>query len=178
MGGMMSTDQISRKIAHLFLIVLLLLPVSVDAATITGKVIKVVDGDTIEVLQGNQPVRIRLNGIDAPEKGQAHGNKAKLFVLELVAQKVVAVEVVDTDKYGRSVGDVILPGGRDLNKEIVAAGYAWWYRKYSNDQSLGRLEEAARSARRGLWQDKNPVPPWVWRKQKRGVVGGFKTNGA
>ncbi|TLM69236.1 MAG: hypothetical protein FDZ69_00245 [Deltaproteobacteria bacterium] len=148
-------------------LLLILLPVLVCATTITGKVVKVVDGDTLDVFQDRQTVRIRLNGIDAPESGQAYGKKAKQFVLELAAQKMVKVEVFEKDRYGRSVGDVILPDGRNLNREIVKAGYAWWFRKYSQDQSLGRLEEEARLARRGLWQDRNPVAPWDWRKMKR-----------
>ena len=143
------------------------LPVLAGAETLSGKVVKVVDGDTIDVLQDRTTVRIRLNGIDAPEKGQAFGNRAKQFVLDVAAQQTVTVEITDVDRYGRSVGDVYLPDGRNLNREIVAAGYAWWYRKYSNDQTLGRLEEEARRDRRGLWRDKNPVPPWEWRKLKR-----------
>ena len=146
---------------------LFLLPILANAATITGKIIKVVDGDTIDVLQNRQTVRIRLNGIDAPESGQAFGKRSKQFVLELAAQKMVKFEVFEKDRYGRSVGDVILPDGRNLNREIVKAGYAWWFRKYSKDPSLGRLEEEARQTRRGLWQDKNPMAPWDWRRMKR-----------
>ena len=155
------------KTVQLLAGLLLLLPILANAATITGKVVKVMDGDTIDVLQDRQTVRIRLNGIDAPESGQAFGKKAKQFVLELAAQKMVKVEVFEKDKYGRSVGDVVLPDGRNLNREIVRAGYAWWFRKYSKDHSLGRLEEEARKARRGLWQDKIPMSPWDWRKGKR-----------
>lgn len=150
------------------LCLLLLFHTGVNAATIQGKVIKVLDGDTIDVLYQSQPQRIRLNGIDAPEKGQAFGQKAKQFVFDIAAQKIVTVEVTDTDRYGRSIGDVTLPDGRSLNREIVKAGYAWWYRKYSKDVSLGELEEEARSARRGLWQDKEPQPPWEWRAAAKG----------
>lgn len=146
---------------------LLLLPALADAEIITGKVVKVVDGDTIDVLQDRHTVRIRLNGIDAPESGQAYGGKAKQYVLELAALKVVKVKVFEKDRYGRRVGDVMLTDGQNLNREIVKAGYAWWFRKYSKDQSLGRLEEEARLSRRGLWQDRNPVPPWDWRKMMR-----------
>lgn len=138
-----------------------------DAATITGKVIKVLDGDTIDILNNNKPERIRFNGIDAPEKGQPHGQKAKQYVLDLAANKIVTVNITDTDRYDRSIGDIILPDGRNLNREVVRAGYAWHYVKYSDDASLGELETEARKARRGLWQDKNPTAPWEWRKQKR-----------
>lgn len=157
-----------KKILIIYLVIILFHSGSTFAATIQGKVIKVLDGDTIDILTQNQPVRIRLNGIDAPEKGMPHGQKAKEFVLDLAAQKVVTVNVSDTDKYGRSIGDVTLPDGRNLNREIVKAGYAWWYRKYSKDASLGELEEEARKAKRGLWQDKEPQPPWEWRAERRG----------
>lgn len=75
---------------------------------------------------------------------------------------------MDTDKYGRTVADVILPDGRVLNRELVSAGLAWWYRRYSQDKSLRQLEEQARSAKRGLWADPNPIPPWCYRKLKKG----------
>lgn len=148
-------------------LLLLLLPTYANAVTITGKVIKVLDGDTIDILYHNKPERIRFNGIDAPEKGMPHGQKAKQFVLDLAAQKIVTVNVTDTDRYGRSIGDITLPDGKNLNREVVRAGYAWWYRKYSSDASLGELETEARKARRGLWQDKAPMAPWEWRKMKR-----------
>lgn len=153
---------------RLFLIGLLfLLATCVNAEVISGKVIKVLDGDTIDILYNNKPTRIRFNGIDAPEKGQPHGQKAKQFVLDLAAQKIVSVNVTDTDRYDRSIGDIILPDGRNLNREVVKAGYAWHYVKYSDDVTLGELEKEARQARRGLWQDKNPMAPWEWRKMKR-----------
>ena len=163
-------------IVPLLLCIFLLLPGTGGAESLTGRVVKVVDGDTLDVLQGRQTVRIRLNGIDSPEAGQAYGKRAKQFALELAAQKLVTVAVVEKDRYGRSVGDVILPDGRNLNREIVRAGYAWWYRKYSKDASLGKLEEEARLARRGLWQDKAPMAPWEWRKLKR--AGGAKQSTA
>jgi endonuclease YncB( thermonuclease family) len=152
----------------LLVYLLLLLPTYVHTATITGKSIKVLDDDTMDILYNNKPERIRFNRIDAPEKGQPHGQKAKQFVLDLAANKIVSVNVTDTDRYGRSVGEVILPDGRSLNRELVRSGYAWWYRKYSKDASLGRLEEEAKRARRGLWQGKVPMPPWEWRANKRG----------
>jgi endonuclease YncB( thermonuclease family) len=83
--------------------------------------------------------------------------------------KHVEVRVRDTDRYGRTVAQVILPGGKNLNHELVYAGFAWWYRKYApNDRTLKALETGARAAKRGLWGDKNPIPPWEWRRGKRG----------
>lgn len=174
----MSRLRTLQGVCLLLACLLLWLPTQAGAATLSGKVVKVVDGDTIDILKNRSTVRIRLNGIDAPERGQAFGNRAKQFVLDVAAQQTVTVEIKDVDRYGRSIGDVFLPDGRNLNREIVAAGYAWWYRKYSKDQSLGRLEEEARRGRRGLWQDKTPVPPWEWRKVKREGAGVGKARAA
>ncbi|PLX83677.1 MAG: hypothetical protein C0617_11120 [Desulfuromonas sp.] len=137
------------------------------AELFTGKVVRVLDGDTVDVLHDGKPERVRLAEIDCPETDQAFGKAAKRYVLDLVAQKVVSVDVTEVGKYGRSIGVVTLQGDRNLNRELVRAGYAWWYRKYSDDASIGTLETEARIARRGLWQDKTPVPPWEWRKAKR-----------
>ncbi len=125
------------------------------------------DGDTISVMHRGRAQRVRLHGIDVPEKRQAFGNNAKKFTSDLVFGRVVAVQVVDVDRYGRIVGEVILPDGRSLNRELVRTGLAWWYRKYSRDKSLGQLEEEARSARRGLWIDPSPIPPWEFRKKRK-----------
>jgi endonuclease YncB( thermonuclease family) len=134
----------------------------------TGKVVKVTDGDTVVVLRaGNIQEKIRLAEIDCPEKSQAFGQRAKQFTLDKAAQKNVTVEVRDHDRYGRTVGEVFLPDGKSLNRELVRNGYAWWYRRYSKDESLGELEAQARTARRGLWSDPAAVAPWDWRKNRR-----------
>jgi endonuclease YncB( thermonuclease family) len=137
------------------------------AQTFLGKVVGVADGDTITVLHDRRPETIRLNGIDAPEKGQAFGNRAKQFTSELAFGEVVHVLVRDQDRYGRTVADVRLSDGRGLNHEVVRAGYAWWFRRYSTDQSLGAAEAEARAARRGLWADPQPIAPWDWRQAQR-----------
>ncbi len=137
------------------------------AADFTGRVVGVSDGDTITVMHNGKGERIRLHGIDCPEKRQAFGNRAKQFTSKLAFGKTVTVQVVDRDRYGRTVGVVLLPDGRSLNHELVRAGLAWMYRRYSNDQSLSDLEEEARVARRGLWVDTNPIPPWEWRVNRR-----------
>jgi len=138
------------------------------AADFTGKVVGITDGDTIKVMHNGRAEKIRLNGIDCPEKGQPFGTKAKEFTSEMVFGKTVTVHVTDTDRYGRTVADVILTDGRILNRELVAAGLAWWYKRYSQDKSLGQLEADARAARRGLWADPEPVPPWCWRMRQKG----------
>jgi endonuclease YncB( thermonuclease family) len=85
----------------------------------------------------------------------------------LVFGKVVTIKVETIDQYGRTVGEVILPDGRNLNHELVSAGFAWWYREYSKDEILGRLEAEATAAKRGLWADPHPIPPWEFRKLQK-----------
>ncbi len=88
---------------------------------------------------------------------------------ELAFGKEVTVKVFAVDKYGRTIGEVILPGGKNLNQQLVGAGMCWWYRQYApKDTGLKQLEAKAREARRGLWVDPNPIPPWKWRKLPRG----------
>ena len=141
-------------------------------ADFTGKVVRVLDGDTLEALKDGAAVRVRLYGIDAPEKGQAFGKRAKQYAAELVFGKTVKVREKDRDRYGRTVGEVFLEDGRNLSRELVRAGLAWWYRRYApKDAELETLERKAREARAGLWADADPVPPWEWRKGKRGKEG-------
>jgi endonuclease YncB( thermonuclease family) len=127
-------------------------------------VIHVVDGDTLTALnEANEHVKIRLNGIDCPEKVQAFGNKAKQCTKDLVSGKMGTIQPYDTDRYGRTIAEVILEDGRNLNQELVKAGLAWWYFKYSDDEQLGMLEVKAKIGKIGLWKDKNPMPPWIFR---------------
>jgi len=150
-----------------FLPLWIFLPSITFAADLHAKVIHIADGDTITVLNDtNEQIKIRLNGIDCPEKGQAYGNKAKNFTKDLVAGQPVIIQAYGQDRYGRTIGDVILYGGRNLSQELVPAGYAWWYFKYSDDEQLRFLEVQAKIARMGLWADKNPIPPWIFRKVK------------
>lgn len=130
-----------------------------------GKAVHVLDGDTIEVLHNGQAERIRLNGIDCPEKGQAYGQKAKHAASDLVFGKEVTLHTFGKDKYGRTIAEVILPDGTNVNHELVREGWCWWYRKYApGDMVLERLENETREARKGLWADPQPMPPWEWRK--------------
>lgn len=148
--------------------VLLIAPVAF--ADFTGRVVGVTDGDTIKVLHNGRAEKIRLNEIDAPEKGQPFGAKAKQLASSIVFGKTVTIKDHGRDKYGRTLGDVVLTEGDTLNRELVRAGLAWWYCKYSRDENLRQLEAEARAARRGLWADPNPVPPWCFRKRTQGQV--------
>lgn len=131
------------------------------------KVVAVLDGDTIIVInQDKQETRIRLFGIDCPEKSQDFGQKAKQFTSELCFQKMVVIQSHGIDKYGRTLGDVLLPGGKVLNQELVRVGLAWHYKHYSNDPLLAKLEVVAREKKLGLWSLNNPVAPWDYRHNK------------
>lgn len=146
--------------------VLFLFPYS-SFAGFTGPVVSVLDGDTIEVLHNNRADRIRLHGIDCPEKGQAFGNNAKHAASDLAFGKQVTIQTYGYDKFKRTLGDVILPDGMNLNQELVRQGWWWWYRKYAPaDTVLEGLERDAREAKKGLWADPQPVPPWEWRKSR------------
>ena len=142
-----------------------------QADTLSGRVVAVHDGDTITVLDTNRTQhKIRLAGIDAPELKQAFGSRSKQNLSSLIYNRQVTVDWQKHDRYGRTVG-VVLVDGHDVNLEQVRAGMAWWYRQYARDQSPAdrRLYEAAendaRTAKRGLWVDANPVPPWKWRRR-------------
>jgi len=131
-------------------------------------VVSVLDGDTLESLHNTQPERARLSGIDCPEKGQAYGKKAKQAASALVFGKEVTLQTHGKDKYGRTLADVLLPVGMNVNHELVKDGWCWWYRKYAPlDAELEKLEKEARDAKKGLWVDPKPVPPWEWRKRSR-----------
>jgi endonuclease YncB( thermonuclease family) len=146
---------------------------SIQAGTIAGTVVRITDGDTVVVLDANKvQYKIRLVGIDAPEKKQAYGKKSKENLSDLVAGKYVVVEYDKLDRYKRVLGKILL-SGKDMNLEQVASGLAWHYKKYQKEQSqsdrmlYSEAEVDARDARRGLWQDSDPIPPWEYRKSKR-----------
>ena len=149
------------------LILLPLLFVAIDADNFTGKVVAVKDGDSIVVLRDKEQVEIRLLDIDCPELAQTFGRQAKKQTSDLCLGKAVTLKANGKDKYDRTLAHVILPDGKELNRELVKSGLAWWYRKYSDDKSLGKLEADAKKNKRGLWTDVKPVAPWDWRAAKR-----------
>ena len=148
------------------------------AATLVGIVVGITDGDTITVLDAErQQHKVRLSGIDAPEKAQPFGQRAKQNLSRLVFKKEVAVDWTKRDRYGRIVGKVMVqpsdcptcPKTLDAGQAQLSVGLAWWYRKYSKDQppeERGRYEseeQEAKARRVGLWQDSDAMPPWEWR---------------
>ena len=137
---------------------------SVLGAEAPGIVTRVSDGDSLRVEIGTENERIRLFGIDAPEIGQEFGTEARDFVRERTAGRTVNVERIGSDSYGREVAIVRIPDGRSLNTELVRQGYAWWSRRHAPDNlELADAEREARSHKRGLWRQAEPVPPWIWR---------------
>ena len=145
----------------------------VRADTLTGRVVRVTDGDTIVVLDSaNAQHKIRLTGIDAPERKQAFGTKSKEHLSDSVAGETVVVDYSKRDRYERILGKVLL-NDQDMNLEQVRAGLAWHYKKYQKDQEpadrelYSDAEVEAREARRGLWHDPEPVSPWEYRKSKK-----------
>jgi len=132
----------------------------------SGRVVGVSDGDTIHVMHQGRETSIRLFGIDCPERHQAFGNKARRFTANKVFRKAVEVEEVDKDRYGRTVAWVYV-NGKSLNKELIRAGLAWWYRHYAeNEHELKDLEAEARRNKTGLWSMPNPIPPWEFRRRE------------
>ena len=139
------------------------------AETYQAKVIGVMDGDTIKVLRpGNEQVKIRLAGIDCPERKQPWGTKAKQAASDLVAGQTVTIKVMDVDRYGRTVGRVFVDGV-NVNRALVEAGHCWTYTKYAKDAQLSVLQDQAKAKNRGLWKlpQGERVPPWEWRSKKR-----------
>lgn len=143
------------------------------AESITGTVVSVADGDTITILANGKPLKIRLYGIDAPEKSQAFGQKAQDFTASMVAGRQISVEPRDTDRYGRTVA-LVFVDSINLNEQIVKQGYGWAYSQYckaSFCKDWLKLEENARDAKKGLWAESNPIPPWDFRQGQRTSSG-------
>ena len=164
----MKHRYLSLAIVTLVTIMTMWLALPAFAANFTGRVVGVVDGDTVDVLHNGKAERVRLYGIDCPEKKQPYGKKAKWFTSDLAFRKTVTIIVKDRDRYGRMIGEVILTNGKSLNRELVRAGYAWWYFKYApKDFDLKILQSASMGLKTGLWSDAEPIAPWEFRKGVR-----------
>ena len=148
------------------LLTLVFLPQLLLAESFAGKCIGISDGDTISVLRNQRSVRVRLEGIDSPEKGQDFSSVATKFTSSLAFGHKVSVQIKEYDRYGRIVGRVSI-GEKDLSTELVKAGLAWHYKQYSSDRALAAAENQARNVRVGLWSLLNPKPPWEYRMQGR-----------
>lgn len=142
---------------------------SLWAAQLNGKVVSIADGDTLTILdEANTQHKIRLAGIDAPEKAQPFGQKSKQTLSDCAYGKQALIEYDKKDRYGRTVGKVIV-NDSDCNLRQIGLGMAWHYKKYADEQpandreTYSMMESAARTTRRGLWNDATPMPPWDWR---------------
>lgn len=162
----------SRFIKFLALLLVTLLLVSCKSSPFSslsmekvlhGQVIDVLDGDTVKLRSDWHIYKIRLAGIDAPEKQQAYGVQSKIYLEHLIVDKDVSIKVVSCDQYGRYVGRIYL-GGKDINGEMIRRGYAWHYYQYDSDPVYAVFMLDAQRANRGLWQEAHPTPPWIFRK--------------
>ncbi|MEJ2232441.1 MAG: thermonuclease family protein [Syntrophobacterales bacterium] len=161
--------MVKRKVSLLYLLLLPFLALPPPARGWSGTVIDVAAGDTITVLRGEQPVRVRLYGIDCPEEGQPFGTEAKQFTATMVLGKMVEVGAINVDHYGRTVSLVYLDG-KGVCDELIRAGLAWVYYLYCNLPICAEwknLESEAKKAKRLLWSNPEPISPWRLRRQKR-----------
>lgn len=163
-------------------VLLLLLSTSAFAEIFTGKVVHVADGDTVTLLVQKRQIKIRVTGIDAPEKAQSFGNRSKQNLEKLTHSREAIADCPKTDRYGRKLCKVFVrplncptcEKTLDAGLERIRAGFAWWYRAYAKDQPKAdrelyeQAENDARLHKRGFWVDDKPMPPWEWRRLKRG----------
>lgn len=135
---------------------------------ISGKVVRILDGDTYDLLiDGSQTIRIRMEGIDAPEKGMPFYKVSKNYLGKLCFGKQVKFKSSGKDIHDRNLGFTYLDDGTELCHEMIRAGLAWHYKKYNSDEDLSSLELEARNAKIGIWENDNPMPPWENRKLHR-----------
>jgi endonuclease YncB( thermonuclease family) len=154
-----------------FLIVIALCHFSdATAYPFTGEVVRIVSGDTIEILHNEKTQRVRLFGIDCPVKGQPYSSNAK-EVLSIWSYALnVTLQIHGKDRYGHILADVVLTDGTKANHKLVQEGLCWWDRQHAPESAiLEALEAEAREASRGLWIDPSPVSPWEWRKRAQKV---------
>lgn len=167
-------------------LVLALVALTSNAAELRGRVIGVADGDTVTVLDdAREQHKVRLSGIDAPERGQAFGDASKRNLSALAFNQTVTVEWHKRDRYGRLVGVVrVQPSDQDVGLAQVRAGMAWHYTAYAHEQSAedqqlySDAEAKARGVRSGLWRDPSPVPPWEQRTARRDAQAERRTEAA
>ena len=129
------------------------------------KIKRVVDGDTVHVFYQDEVYKIRLTEIDAPERDQPYGSNSTEYLKSLLKEGMVDVDISGIDRYGRKLGRLYWRG-KDINRELVSAGYAWVYDQYVTDNSFYENQSKARNSKKGLWEDQNPLEPWNWRKLK------------
>ncbi len=134
---------------------------------IVGTVTYVIDGDTVKLAQPDgSEITIRLEGIDAPERGQPFSDESKQWLADATSQQVVKVIALGTDRYGRTLANLYI-NERWLNRDLVASGLAWHYPRYNQDARLAYAQSQARTVGRGLWKESQPIAPWDYRNDRR-----------
>lgn len=142
--------------------------ICVSQNVLTGRSVRVADGDTFTLLDdSNNQRRIRLEGIDAPERGQAFGNRSREYLASMIVDKRLKVTCKEKDRYGRILGKVSTDSISDVNLEMIKSGMAWHYSYYNKEKEYAEAEKEARKKKLGLWVDKNPINPYEWRKGVR-----------
>lgn len=160
-----------RLFIHALLPLILIMILATESTSndlITARVVGVADGDNIIVLTArNQRIVIKLGGIDCPEIGQATAIEAMQFLFDQCMGKNIQYRIIGIDIYDRIIATVYLEDGKELNLEILKAGFAWYDKRHLNRQDYADAERHARASRLGLWVDENPTPPWKWRRKRR-----------
>ena len=174
----MTKSQHFQRSFLVLIITFFVLHLSADGATITGTVLRIIDGDTVtlrvtDVSDQKSELRVRLADIDAPETSQPYGKKAASYLSSLILSRRVRIEFSKRDFFGRIIGTVFLhpvnPGDpvKKINSLLVTEGCAWHYRKYSKNKRLAQMEKEAREQGKGLWQKSKPMPPWKYRSVRK-----------
>ncbi len=133
-----------------------------------GKVVRITDGDTFTMLTtSNQQVKVRLHGIDCPERAQDYGSVARQGLSDLIFGQVVRIDKRDVDRYGRTIAVVYNNKNQNVNEQLLRRGLAWHYKEYDQNPAWDDLQLLAQREKKGLWAQPNPTPPWAWRKRKR-----------
>lgn len=130
----------------------------------TGRVTGIADGDTFNLLSGGKQIKVRLYGIDCPERGQDYHQVAKQFLSDLIYNKTVTIKQTGTDRYRRVIA-VVYIGNVNVNEYLLSAGLAWHYKRYDNNEDWAQLEKQARQRAKNIWSKSNPVAPWEFRKR-------------
>ena len=163
---------------HWLLLCLLFLAHGAAAGEFVGRVVKIQDGDSLTVLVSRKQIKVRLTEIDSPERDQPFYTRSRQSLGDMCGEKNARVIEQGEDRYGRTLGRVYC-AGVDVNAEQVRRGMAWVFDRYVTDMSLHSVQDEARIARRGLWADAGPIPPWEWRQaKKRGEVESRSKSGA
>lgn len=154
-----------KRLAVILLVVLF--PLICSAQRFTARVVSISDGDTFTVVnKDNLQLKVRIFGIDAPEKKQAYGNKSKEFLSSIIFGKTITLDVQSKDRYGRFLAYVYSPEGKDVSLLMIHEGMAWHFTKYDSNEVYEAAQNLAKKAKRGLWADPSPIAPWDFRINK------------